>query len=148
MNEAATDDELDQDQHEDKPLTTKEKFALALKQSKACSSGKLKSGTNGEMSNKKRKKSKICSNLIEKEMAVYEDKENTKFKRPHNLENLYQALLTIPPTSIESERSFSATGLFMTKLRSRLGDTTLNALVFLRDYYKREERLIKDKELK
>lgn len=81
-------------------------------------------------------------------MAVYEDKENTKFKRPHNLENLYQALLTIPPTSIESERSFSATGLFMTKLRSRLGDTTLNALVFLRDYYKREERLIKDKELK
>ena len=148
VNEAATDDELDQDQHEDKPLTTKEKFALALKQSKACSSGKLKSGTNGEMSNKKRKKSKICSNLIEKEMAVYEDKENTKFKRPHNLENLYQALLTIPPTSIESERSFSATGLFMTKLRSRLGDTTLNALVFLRDYYKREERLIKDKELK
>ena len=57
--------------------------------------------------------------------------------------NIFRSLLTIPPTSVESERAFSATGLFVTKIRSRLGDYTIDTLVFLRDYYKREERLAK-----
>ena len=44
------------------------------------------------------------------------------------------------PSSVTSERAFSAAGLFSTKIRSRLGDSTLNSLVFLRDFYKRQNK--------
>ena len=37
-------------------------------------------------------------------------------KRPGKLEQLFKALLSIPPTSVEAERAFSAAGLFTTKL--------------------------------
>ena len=40
-------------------------------------------------------------------------------KRPGKLEQLFKALLSIPPTSVEAERPFSAAELFTTKLRSR-----------------------------
>ena len=39
-------------------------------------------------------------------------------------------LLTVPPTSVEAERAFSAAGLFVTKLRSRLGDQSIDTLFF------------------
>jgi hypothetical protein len=68
---------------------------------------------------------------IKKEMAVYE----LTGSRPSSLEKLYQALLTIPPTSVEAERVFSATGLFITKLRTRLDDNTVDKLCFLRSYF-------------
>ena len=51
--------------------------------------------------------------------------------RPANLQTLYEALLTIQPTSVDAERSFSACGLFVTKLRSRLHDSTIDALCFI-----------------
>ena len=41
--------------------------------------------------------------------------------------------------SVESERAFSAVGLFVTKLRSSLGDSTLDALLTLRSHYKSAE---------
>lgn len=47
----------------------------------------------------------------------------------------YQYLLTIPPTSVESERAFSSSGQFVTKVRSRLNDHTLNSLCFLRAHF-------------
>lgn len=56
-------------------------------------------------------------------------------KRTPNLEFLYNALLTIKPTSVESERAFSAGGGFATKIRSRLNDNTLSALVGLRKHF-------------
>jgi len=37
-------------------------------------------------------------------------------KRSNNLEKLYHALTTIKPKSVEPERAFSATRLFVTKL--------------------------------
>lgn len=46
--------------------------------------------------------------------------------------------MTIPPTSVESERSFSAVGLFVTKFRSRLDDKEFNNLCQLRGYYLKE----------
>ena len=100
-------------------LSVQERFVLALKKSKAVPEPKTQ---------------EIGNALVKKEISLFEE----KGERPHYLELLYQALLTIPPTSVESERAFSSTGLFVTKIRSSLGDNTIDALVFLRNYYKRE----------
>lgn len=64
---------------------------------------------------------------ISKEMKIFE----ATGKRTDNLEKLYNALKTIPPTSIESERAFSAAGLFITKIRSSLSDSAIDNLCFL-----------------
>ena len=50
------------------------------------------------------------------------------------LEGAYKALLAIPPTSVESERAFSAAG-YLCKIRSRMADKTLDTLCFLRSYF-------------
>ena len=78
----------------------------------------------------------IGTTLVKNEMALFEKNSS---KRPQNLERLYNALMTIPPTSIESERNFSTISFFGTKLRSRLDDITLSALVFLKSYYKKNK---------
>ena len=57
---------------------------------------------------------------------------------PPLLNKLFIALQSIPPTSVESERAFSITGQFATKLRTKLADNTLNSLVFLKASYKKE----------
>ena len=62
--------------------------------------------------------------MVQKECEVFE----TSGRRPANLQTLYEALLTIQPTFVEAERAFSACGLFVTKLRSRLDDSTIDAL--------------------
>ena len=49
--------------------------------------------------------------------------------------DIHSCLKTIPPTSVEAERVFSVTGLFLTKLRSRLSDVTLDKLIFLKYYF-------------
>ena len=54
------------------------------------------------------------------------------------LRKLFNALKCIPPTSVESERAFSITGQFATKLRTKLDDDTLSSLVFLKAFYKNE----------
>ena len=43
-------------------------------------------------------------------------------RKSNNLEKLFHALITINPKSVEPERDFSATGLFVTKLRSKLNE--------------------------
>ena len=67
--------------------------------------------------------------MVQKECEVFE----ASGIRLANLQTLYEALLTIQPTSVEAERSFSACGLFVTKLRSRLHDSTIDALCFKRN---------------
>lgn len=52
------------------------------------------------------------------------------------LELCYNALKTVPPTSVESERAFSAAGAICTKIRSSLNDETLDTLCFLRAFFK------------
>lgn len=56
-------------------------------------------------------------------------------KRTSRLELLYQALLSVKPTSTASERVFSVAGNFMTSLRNRMNTDTLNALIFLKYYF-------------
>ena len=68
---------------------------------------------------------------IKQEMNLFEATKKPSTK----LELLFNALLSIPPTSVEVERAFFAAGLFVTKMRSRLRDKSLNALTFLRSYY-------------
>ena len=65
--------------------------------------------------------------LVQTECEVFE----ASRVQPANLQTLYEALLTIQPTSVEAERAFSACGLFVTKLRSRLLDSTIDALCFI-----------------
>lgn len=58
--------------------------------------------------------------------------------RTEKVEKLFQALLTIRPTSTVCERVFSVSGNFNTKLRASLKYKTLNNLVFLKYYFLNE----------
>ena len=69
--------------------------------------------------------------VIKLEMKLLE----ATVKRSSKLEQLFRALSSISPTAVKAERTFSAAGLFATKLRSRLGDKSVNALGFLRNPY-------------
>jgi len=59
--------------------------------------------------------------IVKQKMSLFEF---TK-KRSNNFEKLYHALITIKPTSLEPERTFSATEPFFTKLRNRLNDKSV-----------------------
>lgn len=76
---------------------------------------------------------KSLLNAIKAEMALHE----STGSRGRCLETVYSYLLTIPPTSVEAERAFSAAGVFNTQLRSRLSDDSIDTLCFLRAYYSR-----------
>ena len=67
--------------------------------------------------------------MVQKECEVFE----ASGIRPANLQTLYEALLTIQPTSVKAERAFSACGPFVTKLRTRLHDSTIDKLCFIRN---------------
>lgn len=60
-------------------------------------------------------------------------------KRTQNLELLYKVLLSVKPTSTDSERVFSTAGNFVTKSRNRLSDYSLHAVVFLKALFSQEE---------
>ena len=57
-------------------------------------------------------------------------------RKPNKLEQLFDALLSIPSTSV-GERAFCAAGLFATKLRSRVTDKAVNTSRFLRSHYEK-----------
>lgn len=86
------------------------------------------------ITHQKPKSIKSFRDLIRKEMDLFE----AEGVRGIHLEKAYQALLCIEPTSVESERCFSASGRFCTKIRSRLGDEILSDLTFLRAHFLRE----------
>ena len=75
----------------------------------------------------------VGAQIINKEMQLF----GATKKRPENLENLYRSLLTIRPTSVEAERAFSAMGLFVIKIRNGLNDDNLNAMIVMRQFYKK-----------
>jgi hypothetical protein len=69
--------------------------------------------------------------IIRKELNLFENGGT----RGHHLELAYKYLMSIPPICIESEHAFSAAAYIGNKLRSRLGDETLDVLLFLRSYF-------------
>lgn len=73
-------------------------------------------------------------NSIKSELALF----SSSGKRGTFLQAAYSYLMTVPPTSVEAERAFSAAGLFVTKLRSRLSDNSIDTLCFLRAFYARK----------
>lgn len=69
--------------------------------------------------------------LIRIEMTLYENGGS----RGRFLDATYKYLLSIPPTSVESERAFSAASYICNKIRSSLNDASLDALCFLRSIF-------------
>ncbi|GFW89132.1 uncharacterized protein TNCV_2685661 [Trichonephila clavipes] len=78
------------------------------------------------------KKSTCFNKFMKQEMQLFDSTE----KPSPNIKKLCEALKTIPPTSVQVERAFSAAGLFVTKLRTRLSDKSINCLCFLKSYFK------------
>ena len=68
---------------------------------------------------------------IKKEMSVYE----STGERPACIEKVFRAVQSLPPTSTEAERAFSAAGLFVTKKRSSLYDASIDNLCLLRKHF-------------
>ena len=56
-------------------------------------------------------------------------------QRERLLEILYKALMSVLPTSVEAERAFSASGLFLKILRYRLSDEALCKLTCSQHYF-------------
>ena len=109
-----------------------------VKLSKASQLEMLISNDKGAM---KRRRSRTTPDLLKElklEMAVFE----STGKRPNSLEALYQALITVPPTSVEAERCFSAAGLFVTKLRTSLNDETIDRLCFFKILFSSAQNLV------
>ena len=52
-----------------------------------------------------------------------------------SMEQLCEAIKSIRVSSVEAERVFSVSGSVVTKIRTRLGDETVDNLVFLKKYY-------------
>ena len=61
-------------------------------------------------------------------------------KRQDLLEKLYHALLSVPPTSVSSERAFSIAGNFVTPRRARMLDPTVDDLCFLHSVHARKRK--------
>jgi hypothetical protein len=105
-------------------LMMKEKLGLAIFNDKKCK-------------NKVLSVSKDFSKAIRKEIAVLKKKFRGKY-----LQNCSDHLKNIKPTSVELERAFSASGNFVTKLRSSLEDNTLNALCFNKEQNAHQENKV------
>ena len=62
-------------------------------------------------------------------------------EKTEKLKKLEAALYTIQASSVESERAFSAAGLFLTKLRCRMSDATFDRYCFLKAYFKKRKAM-------
>ena len=82
-----------------------------------------------QISNRNHYEKKPLSSILRHELTVAEE----TGKRGHFLEMVYQELLNVPPTSVEAERVFSSSAYLCNKFRSRLSDTTLDTLCFIRN---------------
>ena len=70
-----------------------------------------------------------------KEEFAFWDKNPNRSTQPDTLKKLLAALEGIPISSIEPEHVFSVAGSLVTKTRARLGDDSVDSLVFFKKYY-------------
>lgn len=87
------------------------------------------------INNIKNLKNKKNNNNIDDDL-IYLEKSK---KRTEKLDMLFNALLTISPTSTISERVFSKSGFIKTKTKNRLKAKKLNHILFLKDYFNRTD---------
>ena len=73
-------------------------------------------------------------NHIKKKMTFYEATREC----PKILKIIKSCQNSLPPSSVEAERCFSAAGLFISKLRSSLRDEMIDCLTFARNYFSRK----------
>jgi phage gp37-like protein len=115
-----TDDGRMTTETESTELTLEERFAARMTQSTTQQRHHpIESTTNS------------TSKILKKELNLFSETQH----RPNMLAALYDCMLTVKPTSVESERAFSTATLFVTKIRSRMGDETLSNLAMLRAYF-------------
>ena len=83
---------------------------------------------------------RIQMNLTVASKNAIEKKEMSLFEgggtRGMYMQMAYNSLLTIPPSSVESERAFSAAGILCSRLRTRMSDKVLDDILFMRSYFK------------
>jgi len=79
-----------------------------------------------------RKRPRI-SDSFQKELNLYD----SGGPETENIKLLRSAINNIQASSSEAERTFSICGKFCTKIRSRLSDSTLNMLVYLKNIFKK-----------
>ncbi|KAG5672146.1 hypothetical protein PVAND_002299 [Polypedilum vanderplanki] len=73
----------------------------------------------------------ITPNNFKKEFQLYE---RTKIRSPL-LEQLYQSLMTIQPTSTQCERNFSVSNNVLSRNRRKMNDKTLSSICFLKSFF-------------
>lgn len=79
--------------------------------------------------------------IIRREIRYFEEE---KIKGRY-LQFSFDLLMTIQPTSVESERASSSAGQICTSIRSRLNDESLDTLCFLRSYFNNQKELLMEK---
>ena len=95
-------------------------FIVKEKQNKKCPSSANLSG---------------LAKVLGQEMANFE---KTNVKGVY-LQKYFDMVMSVRPTSVESEKAFSIGGYFCNKIRSNLTPRTVNTLCFLRSFIRRFE---------
>ena len=107
-----------------KELSLKEQMEHAMKASLSTSFS-VESTTDMEQ---------YMASAVKTEMQLY----CSSGSRGRCLERAYNYLMSIPVTSVEAERAFSAAGVLCSKMRFRLSDDSIDTLYFLRSYYRKD----------
>ena len=83
----------------------------------------------------------FAANQINLDLLSYQKNPRVFRVMPSSLRQLFDALKTIAPSSIKSERTFSVMGFYtyIKKFRCSLRDQSINALVFIKHIFQKEE---------
>jgi len=122
LSDSELDNEIKPKFNTNPELSMKEKLNMLIKQKTEVTQEKL------FVEEKEIKQLKV---VVKNELDYFRQ-ENVRGKY---IQMVFDYLMTIRPTSVEPERIFSGVGLFCTKIRSSLGDKTLDKLSFLRTYF-------------
>ena len=122
------------DENPDDPLPQAEEIEMSVQEEIEIAIQSVSDNTSNENMTEECSMSK---KQVRKEFEVFEESRH----RTQNLSRLWYALNAIQPTSVESERAFSAAGLYLTKLRTRLKPSTTNALCVLGHYLKTQKKI-------